>query len=70
MAKFTVILLYPEWMCDGLVETYVWAGEAPNADQAYATAEQAAYYDNDLDPSGDVRFPLIAILKGIVEFAE
>ena len=46
--KFTVLLLYPEYMTDGAVETYLAHVDAPDVMQAILCARMQAARDNYL----------------------
>jgi hypothetical protein len=52
MCKFTVVLLYPEYMTDGRVETYLAHVEAPDVEEAILLARTQVEADEigDAEP--------------------
>lgn len=53
MKPYTVILLYPEYMTDGRVETYFAHVEAENLDAAARLAQEEAARENHIEDEYD-----------------
>lgn len=69
MKRYTVILLYPDYMNDTGQETYITKVEGEDLEDAWIMAQAAAVVDNDMEFEEADDFAVLATFDGHVQEA-
>lgn len=69
MKKYTVILLYPDYMNDTGPETFIAQVEGEDLEEAWVHAQAKAVVDNDMEFENAEDFAVLATFDGHLEEA-